>query len=317
MSMKIAIPTSHHAEIVCDEARKMLTDAGFELICNNTGRKLSREEQKEMISGCFGIITGTEPYDADMLSVCGDCKVITRLGVGIDNYDLKTMSEMGIQVGVIANNNAVAEFALSLILATLKNLPRYHNGVQCGDWQRYPMRELSGMTVGLVGFGRIGKRLVQLLKGFDVKILTYSLGLAPDKAKKNGAEEVTLAQLLSESDVVSLHLPATKDNYHMFSKSLFAQMKTGSFFINTSRGVLVDEAALYEALFSGHLAGAGLDVYEREPADPNSPLLMMNNVVLSPHVAAMTYEANYNAGITCAQSVLNVMNGGKPLYPVL
>ena len=314
--MKIAIVTCHHAEIVCNEARKLLTDAGFTLVCNDTGRKLTRQEQKEMISGCYGIITGTEPYDADMLSVCKDCRVITRLGVGVDNYDLKTMRDMGIQVGVIANNNAVAEFALSLILAVLKNIPRYHSGVLQGNWQRHPMRELSGKAVGLIGFGRIGKQLAHLLSGFDVKILTYSLGLAHGEAAQHGATEVSLEQLLAEADIVSAHLPATKDSYHMFDREFFAQMKSGAYFVNTSRGSLVDEAALRDALSSGHLSGAALDVFSQEPADPGNPLFALPNVVLSPHVAAMTYEANYNAGITCAQSILNVLNGGKPLYPV-
>lgn len=316
MSMKIAIPTSHHASIVCQEARKMLTDAGFELVCNDLGRKPTRQELKEMIAGCYGIISGTEPYDEDTLSVCGDCKVITRLGVGIDNYDLPLMRKMGIQVGVIANNNAVAEFTLTLMLAVLKNLPRYHNGVSHGSWGRFPMRELSGMTVGLVGFGRIGKRLARLLQGFDVKILTYSLGLQPGEAAQYGATEVSLEELLAQSDMVSLHLPATKDNRHMFGKELFEKMKPGAYFINTARGPLVDEQALYDALTSGKLAGAGLDVYEKEPVDAANPLLALPNVVVSPHVAAMTYEANYNAGITCAQSILNVRNGGTPLYPV-
>ncbi|MBQ2691411.1 MAG: phosphoglycerate dehydrogenase [Clostridia bacterium] len=315
--MKIAIPSRHHAEIVCEEARKMLTDAGFELVCNDTGRKLSREEQKDMISGCFAIITGTEPYDADMLSVCGDCKVITRLGVGLDNYDLKTMKEMEIKVGVIANNNAVAEFTLTLILAAMKNITRYTEGVRSGNWQRYPMFELSGKTVGLVGFGRIGKRVAHLLRGFDVKILTYALGLQPNEAAENGAEEVSFETLLEKSDIISLHLPASADTYHMFDRSVFDRMKPGAYFINTSRGALVDEAALYEALSNGHLSGAGLDVFEREPTDPSNPLFTLPNVVLSPHSAAMTYESNYNAGITCARSILNVLNGGEPVYPVI
>lgn len=316
MGWKVALVTRHHASLICEDAKKMLLDAGFELVCNDTGRALSREEQKALIRDAFAIISGTERYDADMLSACGKLKVMMRFGVGTDNFDLDKMREMGIQVGVIANHNAVAEFTLTLLLAAMKNLPRYDAVVREGKWSRFPMRELSHKTVGLVGFGRIGRRVAELLQGFDVEILTYDPYLTEDALKGWQVSPVSLEALLRRSDVVSLHLPATEKNRHLINRDTIAQMKDGAYLINTSRGTLVDESALLEALQSKKLSGAGLDVYGSEPVSAGNPLFALSNDVLAPHVSALSYETNYNAGITCAQSIIQVRDGGKPVYPL-
>lgn len=314
--MKVALPFRHQAGMVCQEARQMLMEAGFELVCNETGQRLGREEQKELIQDAYAIIAGTESYDRDMLKGCKNLKVILRFGVGTDNFDLEAMKEMGIQVGVIANYNAVAEFALTLILASLKNLPLFDTAVRKGGWNRYPMRELSHKTVGIMGFGRIGKRLARLLSGFDVKVLAYDPYINEQRARELGAEPVSMEELLKRSDVVSLHLPLTDATRHLMNKDTIAMMKDGAYLINTARGRLVDEAALREALQSGKLAGAGLDVYETEPVTEGNPLFAMSNTVLAPHVAASSYETSYNGGIICARSILKVKEGGKPEYPL-
>ena len=260
MKKKVAFPFRHHATLVCPEAKQMLLDAGFELVCNDTGEKLSFEEQHAMIADAFAVIAGTERYDAEMLEGCSELKVIIRFGVGTDNFDLETMKKKGIQVGIISNYNAVAEFALTLILATMKNLPLYDAEVRGGGWARYSMRELSYKTVGLMGFGRIGKRLAELLKGFDVKVLAYDPYLPPEVMIERGAEPVSFDELLARSDVVSLHLPATEATRHIINAETIAKMKDGAYLVNTSRGILIDEAALLEALKSHKLGGAGLEV---------------------------------------------------------
>ena len=294
----------------------MLVDAGFELVCNETGDRLPREEQKAMIADAFAVIAGTEKYDEDMLSAAKNLKVVIRFGVGTDNFDLEAMRKRGIAVGVIANYNSVAEFALTLMLGMIKNLPKFDATVREGKWTRYPMRELSGKTVGIVGFGRIGRRLGQLLKGFDVNLMVHD-PFMPSKAIADFcATPATLAELLQQSDVVSLHLPATPETHHMINAETLALMKPGAYLVNTSRGALIDEKALYEALISGHLSGAALDVYETEPVVKGNPLFDLDNIVLAPHVSAMSFETNYNGGITCAQSIISVLNGGKPVYPI-
>ena len=316
MGLKVALVTRHHASLICEDAKKMLLDAGFEFICNDTGRKLSREEQKELIKDAFAIIAGTEKYDEDMLSGCQKLKTIIRFGVGTDNFDLDFMKKMGIQVGVVANHNAVAEFALTLILASMKNLPRYDMTIREGKWNRFSMKELNRKTVGIIGFGRIGMRLAELLAGFDVEILFYDPYIDYEAAKARNVTSVSLDELLRRSDVVSLHLPLTSDTYHLINAETISKMKNGAYLINTSRGSLVDENALYDALVSQKLSGAGLDVFEREPVEEKNPLLQLSNNVLAPHVSALTYETNYNAGIICAKSIIQVYNGGKPIYPV-
>jgi len=312
----VAFPFRHHASLVCAEAKKMLTEAGFDLVCNDTGRKLTRDEQKDMIKDAFAIIAGTEPYDTDMLSACKALKVMVRFGVGTDNFDLHTLRETGVQVGVIANHNAVAEFALTLMLGTLKNLPLYDAAVRKAGWNRYTMREISGKTVGLVGFGRIGRRLAELLSGFRANIIAYDPYMNEEAAEVLNVEPVSFETLLERADIISLHLPLTESTRRIINRDTIEKMKPGAVLINTARGGLVDEGALVEALRSGQLSGAGLDVYETEPVIPGNPLYDIESCVLAPHVSALSVETNYAAGITCAQSILQVFDGGNPVYPL-
>lgn len=312
----VALPFRHQAGLVCEEARQMLLDAGFELACNETGDRLPREEQKALIENAFAIIAGTEKYDADMLNGAKNLKVIIRFGVGTDNFDLDAMRKKGIALGVIANYNSVAEFTLTLMLGAVKNLPKFDATVREGAWTRYPMGELSYKTVGIVGFGRIGRRLAELLKGFHVNLLVYDPYIDPAAVTELGATSVSLEELLKQSDFVSLHLPATEQTRHLINAETLALMKPGAYLVNTSRGALVDEQALYDALVSKRISGAALDVYEIEPVKKGNPLFDLENIVLAPHVSAMSYETNYNAGITCAQSIIQVAQGGKPVYPI-
>ena len=313
---KVAMPFRHHATHVCEEAREMLRAAGFELVCNDTGEKLSPEAQHEMIRDAFAVIAGTEKYDAVMLEGCDKLKVVIRFGVGTDNFDLAAMKKMGIKVGVIANYNAVAEHALMLLLSAMKSYPRYETEVRGGGWGRYPQREISGKTVGLVGFGRIGKRFAELLSGFGVNLLVYDPYVKEEALKAYHATAATLEDLLAKSDVVSLHLPSTPETRHLINAERLAMMKDGAYLINTARGALIDEAALVDALKSGKLSGAGLDVYEQEPVVAGNPLFALPNTALTPHCSAITYETNYNGGLTCAESIIRVRDGKDPVYRV-
>lgn len=312
----VAFPFRHHSTLVSEDAKKMLLDAGFELACNDTGRKLDRDEQKALIADAFAVIAGTESYDDDMLAAAPNLKLVVRFGVGTDNFDLEAMKRRGIAVGVISNNNSVAEFAVALILGIMKNLRLFDDAVRQGKWSRFTMRELKSKTVGILGFGRIGRRLAQLLQGFAVELVAYDPYMNEAEAQRLNVKSVSLDELLACSDVVSLHIPATPQTHHLINRETIAKMKDGAYLVNTSRGVLIDESALKEALESGKLAGAALDVYEREPITKDLPLNSVDNILLAPHVAALSVETNYNAGITCAESVIRVYQGGTPLYPV-
>ncbi len=311
-----ALPFYNHRGLVCEEAREMLKAAGFEIVCNDTGRRLSFEEQHEMIKDAFGIVAGSEKYDAKMLEGCDKLKVVIRFGVGLDNFDLDCFREKGIKVGVIANHNAVAEYTLALMLAALKDLCYQDSVIKAGGWERRPIRELGAMTVGLVGFGRIGRRTAELLKGFGCPILVCDPYADPKTAEAYGVKLVSFEQLMKESDIVSLHLPGTPENRHLINGESLKLMKPGAFLINAARGMLADEDALAKALESKALSFAALDVFEHEPLPEDSPLRKLENTVLSPHDAALTRETNYNAGLTCARSIISVFNGGEPEYPV-
>lgn len=315
--MIVALPFRHQASLICDEAREMLRSAGFELVCNEKGVRLPREEQMELIKDAYAIIAGTETYDREMLEACKNLKTIIRFGVGTDNFDLEAMRDLGIQVGVISNYNSVAEFALTLILSVMKSLPLFDKEVRSGGWKRYPMRELRKKTVGIAGFGRIGKRLAELLQPFDVEILVYDPYAKEEEAKERRVNLVSLEDLLAKSDVISLHMPLTEETKHLINRETIAAMKDGAYLINTARGKLVDETALAEALQSGKLTGAALDVFETEPVtSAEHPLFAMQNTVFAPHVSAASFEVNYNGGLISAESIIRVSEGGKPLYPL-
>lgn len=312
----VVLPFHSQARAFCAEARQMLLDAGFELRCNDSGKRPTVEDLKQMLSGAYAVVAGTEKYTAEVLEAADQLKAVIRFGVGTDNFDIPAMQEKGLAIGVIANHNSVAEFALTLMLGMIKNLPRLDSAARDGQWARFPMRELSGKTVGIMGFGRIGRRLAELLKGFEVNILAYDPFIPQDAIRACGAEPVTMEQLLQRSDVVSLHMPSTPDTYHLINAQTLAMMKDGAYLVNTARGALVDEKALYDALVSGKLSGAALDVFEKEPITKDNPLFTLDNAVFAPHVSALSFETNYNGSIICAESIIRVHRGEKPVYPV-
>ena len=312
----VVLPFSSQARAFCGEARQMLLNAGFELRCNETGVRPTADELKELLQGAYAAVAGTEKYTADVIESAKDLKVLIRFGVGTDNFDLEAMRAKGISVGVTANFNSVAEFALTLMLGLIKNLPRLDSAARKGQWARFPMRELGGKTVGIVGFGRIGRRLAQLLQGFGVTILAYDPFVPAEAVEAAGAIPSDFEGLLKKSDIVSLHLPFTPEVLHLMNADTIGMMKDGAYLVNTARGGLVDEKALYEALKSGRLTGAAIDVYETEPISADNPLFELENAVFTPHVSALSFETNYNGSIICAESIIRVAGGGEPVYPI-
>lgn len=313
----VAFPFRHHGSLYCEEAKQQLLDAGFELVTNDTGKQLPREEQKALIENAYAVVAGTESYDEDMLSAAKNLKAVMRFGVGTDNFDLAAMKARGIRVGVISNCNAVAEFALTLILDSLKAVPACDAAVRKAEWARFPMRELKGRTVGIVGFGRIGKRLAELLSGFGVTLLAADPFMNDKAAAELNVTPVSLEELFKKSDIVSLHAPATPENFHMINEESLRLFKKDAVLVNTARGMLVDEAAVKAALEAGALGYFASDVFEKEPVRESCCLLEEENTLLTPHTAALTYETNYNGGLICSESIINVFHGKDPVFPVI
>ncbi|MDI6870814.1 MAG: hydroxyacid dehydrogenase [Bacillota bacterium] len=255
---------------------------------------------------------------------CGKkLKVISRHGAGLENIDVDAATEHGIQVTntPVANSTSVAEHVLGLILSLAKNLQIMDRAVRDGRFeirhQRYGL-ELEGKTLGIIGLGRIGRRLAaKAALGLGMKVLGYD-PYADPAALDPAILEVTgdWDRVFQESDFVSLNLPLTEKTRGIVGKRDFALMKRTAFFINCSRGQVVVEGDLIEALQEGLIAGAGLDVYETDPPSPDNPLLKMENTVLTPHSAAHTEEAMVNMAVHAAQGIVEVLNGRPPTWPV-
>jgi len=237
-------------------------------------------------------------------------RVIGRAGVGLDNIDVEAASKRNIVVlnTPESSTEAVAELVLGLMLSLARKIPLGDRGIKEGRWLKGEMMgiELKGKTLGIVGLGRIGSRVGALAKAFGMKILVYDVIQLPEQLIRSlEAEVVDLDTLLSRSDFITLHVPLTPETRHLINRERLAKMKKGAYLINTSRGEVVDEEALYAALKEGWLAGAALDVFEKEP--PASEVVKLPNVVCTPHIGAQTVEAQDAAGEMLAEKVISAL----------
>ena len=266
-----------------------IKNEGFEIVCNPYGRRLSEEEVTGLLKkNVVGMIAGVEPLTCNALKSACDLKVISRCGIGMDNVDVETARELGILVSNTPDGPvcAVAELAISLMLSVLRRVSEADRNIRGGDWKPLMGGLLSAQKVGVIGYGRIGRKVSQLLRAFGAEVMMYdSQQVTPDKRIK----ACSLDDLLSNSDIVTLHLPCDSSTKHVINRDRISIMKPGAILINTARGGLVDEDALLEALKSGHLSGSGLDVFSEEPY--TGPLRTMPQVVLTAHMGSYAREA--------------------------
>lgn len=251
---------------------------------------------EELRNADAGIID-IEPYGESIFSRIKDgAKLLVRFGVGFDKVDLKAASRNGIAIArtTAANTTGVAEMALTLILSCRRRINRYQARTRSGEWVKDIGNELIGGTVGIIGYGNIGRCLAGLLKGFQCRVIVYDPFPRKEILEKDGVELVELEDLFRQADAVSIHVPYTEQTHHMVNRERLALMKPTAVLVNTARGNIIDEEALYEALKSGRIAGAGIDVFAKEPLPPDSPLLTMENAVLTPHVSSQTMESLWN-----------------------
>jgi D-3-phosphoglycerate dehydrogenase len=241
--------------------------------------------------------------------------VVSKHGVGVDNVDVPAATRAGVIVTNTpgANQVAVAEMAVALIMALTRKLAYHDTLVKSGGWSRIIGTEIAGKIVGLVGLGRIGKEVVLRLEGFQVKFLAYDVYQDNTFAAEHGVRFVTLDELLAESDIVTLHAVLTADTQSLIGEKELSLMKSSAYLVNTARGGLIDEQALYRALSENRLAGAGLDVFADEPPT-NSPLLQLGDkVLLAPHLGAQTTETVLRMGRMAAENIVQVLRGEKPV----
>jgi D-3-phosphoglycerate dehydrogenase len=290
---------------------------GFSIQFGETG---DRREQMAMIADADFILTAVA-VDAEMIKAAPKLKLLHKWGIGVDKFDLDAARAARIPVAITAGANAgaVSEHTVMLMLATYRCLSLADRKLRDGVWIRPQIRgqayQLSGKTVGIIGFGNVGRMVAHRLAGFDVQTIYHDIRRADRPTEKAlRVTPVSLDELLERSDVVSLHVPLTRVTRGMINADTLARMKTGAILVNAARGEVVDEPALYDALVSGKLRGAGLDVFAKEPADPNNPLFKLDQVVVTPHTAGSAIDLVADIARHAFSNMQAVLNG-EPLSP--
>jgi D-3-phosphoglycerate dehydrogenase len=309
--MKIAVTTSTFAKESA-EPLEMLRGAGFDVVLNPYGRKLTRDETVALLGKAEAVVAGTEALDRAVLEQLPRLKMIARVGTGMENVDLGYASERGIRVCNTPDGPtwAVAELALAGLLALLRRVPHADAAIRRGEWDKPMGRLLHGRTVGVIGLGRIGKAWVRLLRPFEVNLLAVDPQRDAAFAREAHLEYGTLAAVLPRCDIVSMHLSGAP-KAPMIGRAEIETMKRGALLMNLARGGWVDEAALAEALASGQLGGAYLDVFEQEPYA--GPLRDAPNVVLTPHIGSYAVECRIQMELDAARQVIDFFShGGQP-----
>ena len=276
-----------------------------------------REQVITFLQDADAGLIDVEPYDESIFGQLGDrCKLLIRFGVGFDKVDLKAASRHGLCVARTTGtlSDSVAEMALLHILALRRQLRINRKTVESGVWVKNIGSETVGKTIGIFGFGAIGKRLAGLLRGFECQVLVYDPFLTADQVEEWKVEQVSLEELFARSDAISIHAPYSPQTHMVVNRDLISRMKPDAVLSCTARGKIVDEQALYEALRDGRIAGAGLDVFAQEPCAKDNPLLTLDNVVLTPHVSSQTREALW-ATYRKAVDIMDDFFAGRPLLP--
>jgi D-3-phosphoglycerate dehydrogenase / 2-oxoglutarate reductase len=301
--MKVAITTSSFANF-SRRPMELLNHAGFVPILNPHGRKMTEGEVVELLSGCVGVVAGTEPLSREVLCALPDLKVISRCGSGMDNVNHEAAKERGI---IVCNTPfgptlAVAELTLALTLSLLRKIPQMDREFRAGIWNKCMGNMLFDKTLGIIGLGRIGQTVAKVFSALGVKVV-YS-----DPAVNMADwEKLEIIGLLECSDIVSFHCSMSGKECSVYTREHLERMKPGSWVINASRGGVVDENALYELLKSGHLAGAALDVFEQEPY--SGPLMELNNVILTPHIGSYARESRIQMEVDAVRNLIDSLKG--------
>lgn len=303
---------------ILDPGPAILAEAA-EVVTYPPDRPLDEANISQAAEGCVGIVSQLmDPIRETVLSVQG-LKCVSNVAVGFDNVDVAAATARKVMVtntpGVL--DDATADFAFTLLMATARRVVEADNFTRSGRFRGWAIdmmlgHDVYGATLGIVGIGRIGRGVAHRAKGFNMRVLYVDAQPLPPEAEAQlGATQVDFGRLLAESDFISLHVPLTQETHHLMSTQQFSQMKPTAILINTSRGPVVDEAALVEALNGKKLAGAGFDVYEREPA-VHPGLLSLPNVVLAPHIASATVRTRSEMSAMAARNMATAVRGGRP-----
>lgn len=311
-NFKVYVTDYEYASL--DEEKTVLEKIGAKLIPQQC------KTEEEIIQHCTdadGLLNQYAPITRKVMKALPHLKVICRYGVGVNTIDLDAATEFGICVLNVPDYGVdeVSNHAFALLIACARKLTLLHQQVQDKGWDykiSKPIYRLSGQKLGLLGFGRISRALAKKAQAFNLKLLVYDPFIKESDAASLGAKRLSLEEVLTEADFISVHVPLTKETYHMLGEKEFGMMKNTAIIINTSRGPLIDEAALAKALTHKQIAGAGLDVTEEEPLATSSPLLGQSNVIITPHVAWYSEQAEIDLKTKAAQGIADVLAGYYP-----
>ena len=298
-----------------DEFAPLFQAAGVEPVFTSVTDRPHRDEDfLEQLEGCDGLVVGPEGVSARVLEAFPVLQVVARTGVGYDTVPVERAATLGIWVTNTpgANHEAVADLTIGLMLALARQIPRHVEIASAGSWGRVPMVEMWRKTIGIVGIGRVGRGVARRASGFDMTILASDPYADAAWCQANSVELVALDDLLRRADFVTLHVTHTPETRGMMNAARLALMKPGAYLINTSRGELIDEAALLAALDAGRPAGAGLDVLAHEPPAADDPILRHPKVLVTPHIAGTTAESTRRMGLQAVQNALTALAGQHP-----
>lgn len=301
-----------------DIEKEVIERAGGELV------PCQCRTEEEIIQNCKdadALINQYAPITRNVIDQLKNCKVIARYGVGVNTIDVQAASEKGIPVCNVTDYcvDEVSDHALALLLSLARNVVKLHDSVKTGNWDfkaGIPIYRLRGRTLGLIGFGKIPRALAIKAQSLGLKVIAYDPYFSEKAALEIGIRLATLSEVCREADFLSVHAPLTNETKGLLGSEQFQLMNKEAYVINTSRGQVIDEDALIDALQTGQIAGAGLDVLENEPISKDHPLLQMDNVILHPHVAWYSEESQIELKRKTAENVANVLNGRLPDYLV-
>ena len=317
MSKKVLI-TSRSFGKIGDSARNILLDAGIEITNISVG--FDQAEFERIIPEFDALIIGAHDFSEADMERCPNLKIICKHGVGLDNIHLNKAKELGIAVcnAPGTNSNAVADLTLGLMLAVSRKISHSAALVRQNVWKSHIGEDVCSKTLGLLGFGAIAKGVARRARGFGMKVLAYDPFVTQLPGEFEGWVKLcSKDDVIASCDFLSVHVPLTPETKNSISTQELARMKQGAYVINTARGGIVDEAALYDALVSGHLNGAAMDVVESEPMSVDHPLLTLDNVVVTPHIGMYSKEAINAVSLICAENVAACLNGGQMINRVV
>ncbi|MBU2609835.1 MAG: phosphoglycerate dehydrogenase [Chloroflexi bacterium] len=311
MSYKILVATRSFGS-TSSKPWDVLNQAGCEIVKADMSQKMTEERLIELLQGVDGAIIGVVPMTAHVLENAPALKVVSMHGVGVDHIDLTAAARRGVVIAncLGTNDQSVADLTIGLMISIARNIPSVDSKLRHAGWGAHAGNELWKKTIGLVGLGRIGRGVAKRALGFDMQVLAYDPYVKPGDVAQ-GISLVSFDEVLKEADYVSLHAALSEETHHMIGAMQLQTMKPTAYLINTARGALVDEDALYTALAQKQIAGAALDVFNEEPPK-DSPLLQLENLVITPHIGAHTRESIERMGVMAAENVLQTLQGGEP-----